>query len=70
MMEELKPCPFCGCSMKIESGKYPNGNKRILPSGWHDDRCTLNYVLWCFFAEENGLTEESIAEIWNRRAET
>ena len=25
-MNELKYCPFCGCSMRIEVGTYPNGN--------------------------------------------
>ena len=47
-MTELKPCPFCGCSMEIRSDFYPNGSKRIEPNGWHYDKCPLNHLLWCF----------------------
>lgn len=25
-MNELSNCPFCGCSMRIEIGTYPNGD--------------------------------------------
>ena len=68
-MSELKPCPFCGCSMKISKGKYPNGDDRIEPYGWHDSECPLNHVLWSYYPEDRD-TEESITEAWNRRAET
>lgn len=66
MMAELKPCPFCGCQMKIASGRYANGDKQIQPYGWHFDDCPLDHVLWCFDVED-GWTEETIAEAWNRR---
>ena len=68
-MKELKPCPFCGCSMEIEEGNYPNGNAWIEPHGWHDDDCPLNHVLWCFDVEEDGWTAETIAKSWNMRDE-
>lgn len=67
-MTELKPCPFCGCYMDIQSDFYPNGSKRIEPRGWHDLDCPLDHVLWCFDVEEDGWTEETVAESWNRRA--
>ena len=66
---ELKSCPFCGCSMEIRSDRYPNGDKRIEPYGWHDDLCPLNHVLWCFDVEDDWWTEDSVAKSWNRRAE-
>ena len=66
MIDELKPCPFCECQMKIESGRYPNGDKRIEPYGWHSDNCPLNNVLWCFYSED-GWTEEKVADAWNHR---
>jgi hypothetical protein len=69
MSVELKPCPFCGCSMKIRKGKYPNGDQLIEPYGWHDEDCPLSAVPWYTWPEDEW-TEERIAEAWNRRAET
>ena len=66
-MAELKPCPFCGCSMEVRSDFYPNGSKRIEPNGWHDPECPLDQVLWCFDVEDDGWTEDTVAESWNRR---
>lgn len=66
-MIDLKPCPFCGASMELSIDAYPNGDKRIEPYGWHDDDCPLNHVLWCFDVEEDGWSEETVAESWNRR---
>ena len=65
-MNELSNCPFCGCSMKIKIGKYPNGDKLIEPSGWHEDDCPLSAVLWCIYPRD-GWTEENLAERWNKR---
>lgn len=70
MSVELKPCPFCGCSMKIIKDKYPNGDPMIEPHGWHDEDCPLSTVSWWQTWPEDGWTEERIAESWNRRAET
>jgi len=64
---ELKPCPFCGCSIEIMIGHYPNGDVQIEPYGWHDSNCPLDHVLWCFNVEEDGWTVETVAEDWNRR---
>ena len=63
-MKELKPCPFCGCSMRISKGRYPNGDDEIEPYGWHDSDCPLDSVLWTF---DDGWNAESVAEAWNRR---
>jgi hypothetical protein len=63
---ELKPCPFCGCSIEIYFGEYPNGDPRIEPRGWHDDDCPLSAVTWHTYPED-GWSEELIAERWNRR---
>lgn len=63
---DLKPCPFCGCSMEINTGKYPNGDDRIELYGWHDDFCPLSAVSWVTFPED-GWTSDKIAEAWNRR---
>ena len=65
-MEEMKPCPFCGCGISIHKGAYPNGDEQIEPYGFHDSDCPLNEVLWCMYPEE-GWTEEKIVERWNRR---
>ncbi len=67
-MAELKPCPFCGTSMKVDIGAYPNGNRRMEPYGWHDEPCPLNHVLWCFDVEDDGWTKEAVVDAWNRRA--
>lgn len=69
-MAELIPCPFCGASAEILEDTYPNGDKRIEPYAWHDEKCPLNNVLWCFDVDEDEWTAESIAEVWNRRAES
>ena len=63
---EMKPCPFCGCAMTIYVGKYPNGDKRIEPYGYHCDNCILNAVSWHTYPED-GWNEEKIIKAWNKR---
>lgn len=53
LVNKLSNCPFCGCSMQIKIGKYPNGDKLIEPSGWHDDDCPLSPVFWYTYLEDN-----------------
>jgi len=65
---DLKPCPFCGCSMEVQETKYPNGDPQIDMRGWHDENCPLDAVLWCLYPED-GWTLEKVAESWNRRWE-
>lgn len=65
---KLKPCPFCGCSVEIRKDKYPNGDERIEPYGWHDSGCPLDNVLWTFYVED-GCSEDLIAKAWNRRVQ-
>ena len=63
-MTELKPCPFCGCSMSIRKDKYPNGDDRIEPYGYHEENCILDAVSWCTYPED-GWTAEKIERSWN-----
>lgn len=63
---KLKPCPFCGCDMRIYKGKFPNGDDRIEPYGFHNSDCPLHTALWHTYPED-GWTEDNIAERWNRR---
>lgn len=66
-MVRMKPCPFCGCEMKIEKGKYPNGDPKIVPRGFHNLDCILRAASFHTYPEE-GWTEEKIAELWNQRS--
>ena len=66
-MNELKPCPFCGCNMHIEEGVYPNGEPKLRPFGWHDEDCPLEAVTFHTYPED-GWTIEILTERWNRRA--
>lgn len=65
-MNELKYCPFCGCSMRIEVGTYPNGDPMNELRGWHDNDCVLSAVSWYTYPED-GWSEETLIERWNRR---
>lgn len=65
-MNELDNCPFCGCSMELKSGKYPNGDPMIEPIGWHDEDCPLSAVSWHTYPED-GWTEENLVKRWNKR---
>ena len=66
MTEGLNSCPFCGCHMMVYQGKYPNGDDRIEPFGFHDTDCPLNSVAWYTYPED-GWTAENLAQRWNRR---
>lgn len=65
-MNDLKPCPFCGCNMKLWRKKYPDGSEGIEPYGFHEYDCVMDGVLWCLWPED-GWTEEKIADAWNNR---
>ena len=66
-MNELDNCPFCGCSMQIIIGEYPDGDKIIEPYGQHNNDCPLRSVIWNMYSED-GWTEENLVERWNKRA--
>ena len=66
-MDAMKPCPFCGCYMSIEIGRYPNGDVKIVPHGLHDRYCILKAVTFNTYPED-GWTAEKITVLWNRRA--
>ncbi len=68
---ELKPCPFCGCSVRIERKEYPNGEAYNAVHGWHHDGCILQ---WQTIEPVDDFTDEplppeEVAERWNRRWE-
>ena len=65
-MSELKPCPFCGCDVTIRKDKYPNGDDRIEPYGYHNLDCPLYAASWHTYPED-GWTEDKIIDAWNRR---
>lgn len=62
-MLDLKPCPFCGCSVHLYKRKYPNGETAIGISGMHAEDCIMER---CFPNFDN---MEEAAEAWNMRAE-
>jgi restriction alleviation protein, Lar family len=58
-MTELKPCPFCGQSVRLD----------VVYNYFHDtviycDECDMVFTL-----DDCNATSEQIAEAWNRRAE-
>ena len=58
-MTEMKPCPFCGCTVNIG------------PSCWGNTFAILHPDNDCLFrGVESGLsydTREELIEVWNRR---
>lgn len=66
MLEFLKPCPFCGCSMYITKWKYPDGSEafKVLHEYSFGDDCILENSSLPDFA-----TAEDAIEMWNRRDE-
>ena len=65
-MNELSNCPFCGCSIQISIGEYPDGYKIIEPYGRHNNDCPLSAVIWNMYSGD-GWTEENLVERWNKR---
>ncbi|HBP5411286.1 TPA: hypothetical protein L6B51_24850 [Pseudomonas aeruginosa] len=62
MAEELKPCPFCGCSMRLESNR-----------DWH--RIVGDHALECAFSDSETMMVPATKEQrdiavsdWNTRA--
>ncbi len=69
-MPELKPCPFCGCSVIIKRRVYPNLSWNYAVDGWHDNGCPLQWLaIEPEDDDDNPLPPEEIAEQWNRRWE-
>lgn len=66
MATYLKPCPFCGCHMEVQRKKSGDGD--IRPNGTHEKNCPLSMATWHMY-NEDGWTEEKLAESWNHRDE-
>ncbi len=62
MTEELKPCPFCGCSMRLESN---HDWHRIV--GDHSAECVFLDSETMMIPDIEGQREIAIAD-WNARA--
>ena len=65
-MEDLKPCPFCGCEIAVErKGRFPNDPfiDQYKLVGKHKDECVFEELNWMGGYE----TEEEAIEAWNRR---
>ena len=69
-MEDLKPCPFCGCRCYISPCtwqtamhyEHEHGYKVV---GAHKEECIFKLLLW----DSDFESREHIADAWNRRAE-
>ena len=67
MMEQLIPCPFCGCEVEAVDAHHANwminteeGYKIV---GNHDEECIFTMLGYNFFYE----SKEIAIEAWNRR---
>lgn len=56
-MTELKPCPFCGCEVRLDIA-YSYFRDTVI----YCDGCDMVYTL-----DDCDATKEQIAEAWNRR---
>ena len=62
---ELKPCPFCGCDMKIESVTIDYIETALLVgSPRHKDGCMIGAM-----ASPRSKDIDKLVEFWNRRAD-
>lgn len=59
-MSDLKPCPFCGCEMRITQDKH----RLFGPDGNHSKSCMLNYDLHDY---AEGYTDLLVRD-WNARS--
>ncbi|AUR84047.1 hypothetical protein NVP1047O_33 [Vibrio phage 1.047.O._10N.286.55.F2] len=66
MTKELKPCPFCGCDMEIQT--VGRDWWRIKPVDGHDDTCPFgeNHE-WDCSQQKPEWKDEHVAD-WNKRA--
>ncbi|AUR83721.1 hypothetical protein NVP1039O_22 [Vibrio phage 1.039.O._10N.286.55.A2] len=65
MSEELKPCPFCGCEMEIET--IGRDWWRIKPVDGHEDTCPFGESHeWGCSQQSPEWKDEHIAD-WNNR---
>lgn len=64
-MAELKPCPFCGCDMKIETATidYSEINMLVGKSG-HKTGCLMGAM-----PSLRSKDVDKLVEFWNRRAD-
>ena len=61
-MSELKPCPFCGCSMKLSI--VGRDWFRIEPVVWHLDECPIDDQT---FDYSQSSSASDAVDMWNMR---
>lgn len=68
MNYKLKPCPFCGCEMKLETEQMISGLIRYTPKskGNHKRGCQLEFSACAFVGQPT--TIRGAIKKWNRRA--
>lgn len=62
MSYELKPCPFCGCEVKIRHYNHLGAKYVIVPMTKHKPWCSLNGVKSKWFSSSSDAVDS-----WNTR---
>ena len=71
-MEQIKPCPFCGCEMKLKDTHFIEGEKAWRLVGEHGEDCIFDYSFYipeAFYisSRDKETIQNHLIEAWNRR---